>query len=845
MCNNIEKKKKFMWVWSCVVLFFMVGSSLAFAKHDQVLQAEIQGYVDSFDIENDKVVVQGWVGITDSVHEVVSFSVWLGAIQIYEGMGERLERPDVVSATGHFDWLQSGWRVSAALPGNLKNGEYSLKVLVMLDNGSAEKLAISSQIEKITIDERLSQLIRTARNVKLILIFMCCVLVGVYFQAHNLSKVFFSITHYSINAPVIFGFTLLLSFLALLSMGLTGSSLRIGLQQTSFVQSDIINVFGKNQFIRGDEYLVFTPFSMAQYNHFPKFPIVNTNIGEDGQNMLVVGMTGVPVAHVSSIAKPATWGFFLFDLQRALSWYWYFPIFACLFALWGVIALLLPGNWRASFLVALWFSVSPYVAAWSNWPAYAVFFPSLAFISVIAILRAQSNYLLVVLGCILGVVLAGFVLLLYPPWQVSLAYVFFALLIGIVVRDKLYRNFNAVRLVAFGIAIMISGLILWEWWRSAHLAIQAMLSTVYPGQRSAVVGGSVSFPYLLRGVSNFITLHKIDGAYSNQSEIASFCYLLLPLLLSFVLRLYQKAVGVLEIVLVASISFILYFMLVGVPVEVAQFSLWGRVTPQRADIALGLSYIILCGLLLSPGMKCIPNKMSIRITAFVVALVWTTIAFNRISHIHASILSGFSPGVFVGLFFVVVIAGYCLAMGKFQEFIYLNLALSVATIWPFNPINIAPHGITTTSFINGFNEKKSGHVASQRILVLETQVPAMYLLASGLPVVNGVFYYPQSSLWERLDKNHTEANTYNRYQHLIFSGGVVENRDNYRIESPFPDQVRVVVNLERFDFRKTGAGFIAAPQYEGMALRKNTALTYMKNEKGWSWFQVTGDLNAN
>lgn len=677
-----------------------------------------------------------------------------------------------------------------------------------------------------------------ARVILIALLVLLCI---VYFQADYLTNQIFSRANYLIKPPVFFGLILLLCFGVMISLGVTGSSLRIGIQATPVVQSDVTNVWGKDQPIRSDEWIISTPLAIAQYNHHPKFPVVNKNLGEDGQNMLVVH--GVPVAHISAIAKPVTWGFFLFDLKRALSWHWCFPIFACLFALWGVVALLLHGEWRSSFLIALWFILSPYVAAWSNSPAYAVFFPSLALLLAIAILKSHSKYLLLALGCILGVTLAGFVLVLYPPWQVSLTYVFIALAVGIVVRDKLYKNFNKIRLASYGVAIVIAGLILWGWWSDAHLAIQAMQATVYPGQRSTVVGGSISLPDLLRGFTNLVTLHKLDSAFSNQSEIASFSYMLLPLVLLFVFRGYQKAIGAVEVALAVAIGFILYFMLIGVPVEVANFSLWGRVPPNRADIALGLSYIILCGILLSSGTKSMPNKIPVKILAFVVAMLWAAVALNSISHLHSSILSGFSPGVVVGLFFVVIVAGYWLALGKFREFIYLNLALSVATIGPFNPINIAPHSVTATSSINEIIEKKSNHVASQRILVLVGPLQAMYLLASGLPVANGVFYYPQRSLWERLDMNHTESNTYNRYQHLFFSSGVVENADKYRIESPRADSVRVVIDLEHFDFRKTGAGILAAPQNEEVALRKNAVLTHIKNEKGWSWFQIMGGLN--
>jgi len=832
----IKKKHRAIIFWRMTVLFFsivlfsfLVGNSLntVYAEQIATSKAVSQGHVDSLVIEDGKLIIQGWAGAAEPNNRIISISIWAADTLLYEGKFERSERPDVVTATDCNHWLLSGWRISFALPINLKSAEYPIKVVAKSDNGDSIKLAMSPQFERIFIDNQSGRI----WSVRFVLIFMLVVLFTAYFQADNISKLFFSRTTCLIKPPIIFGLILFLIFGVSLGLGITGSSFSSGLQQSPFVQSDLIKVWGKDQLVRSDEYLVLTPLAVAQYNHHPQFPVVNKNLGEDGQNMLVVGMAGVPVAHISAIAKPATWGFFFFDLKRALSWYWCFPVFACLFAFWGVVALLLPGQWRSSFLIALWFSVSPYVAAWSNWPAYTVFFPSLALISAIAILRSQSKYLLLMLSCILGVALAGFVLILYPPWQVSVGYIFLALITGLVVRDKLYRNFDKIKIISYGFAIIIAGVILWEWWQDAHPAIHAMMATVYPGQRSAVTGESSLLPELLRGITNLVTLTKLDSAYSNQSEIASFYYLLLPLALIFVLRLYQKTIGAVEIALAVSISFILYFMLVGVSVEVAQISLWGRVPPNRADIALGVSYIILCGLLLSPEKKSIPDKIPIITLAFLVALIWAAIVFNSIYHLHESILAGFSPGVLVGLFFVMAAAGYCLAMGKFQNFIYLNLALSAATTLPFNPINIAPHSITATIPIDEFNAKGTVIDLNQRILVLETQIPAMFLLASGLPVANGVFYYPQNSLWERLDSKHTESNTYNRYQHLFFSAGIVDGVESYRIETPQSDVVKVVVDIERFDFRKTGAEILAAPQKDESALKKNSVLTFIKKRE--------------
>jgi len=713
-------------------------------------------------------------------------------------------------------------------------------VSVQLADGQSEPLAINAGFEQVFIDQRINKQV-----VRIILIFLLIVLCAVFYRADYLTRLIFAKSRYSIKPSVVFGLTLLLSFSVLLSLGITGSSFSLGFKETPFVDADMINVWGKDQPIRSDEWLVLTPLAIAQYQHQPQFPVVNSNLGEDGHNMLVVGMAGLPVAHITALAKPATWGYFLFDLKRALAWQWCFPLFACLFALWGVVALLLPGRWQASFLIALWFSVSPYVAAWSNWPAYTVFFPSLALLLSIAILRSHSLYALLLLGCVLGLALAGFVLVLYPPWQVSLGYVFLALTVAIVVRDKLYQNFNTSRLTAFGVAILVTGLILWEWWSDAQTAIAAMMATVYPGQRTALTGGDLSLPFLLRGFTNMVTLKKLASPVINQSEIASFYYLLLPLIMLFGIRLYQKKIGIVEVALAASISFILFFGFIGIPAEVAQFSQWGRVLPRRADLALGLSYILLCGVLLSSNIKSKLLKMPIKILAFVVALTWAAIALNSVFGLHETILARLSPGKLAVLFLVVALAGYWLAVGKLREFIFLNLAVSVVTIWPFNPINIAPNSIKAISTIASFNKNNTDNGLNQRILVLESHVPAMYLLVSGLPVANGVFYYPQPSLWQRLDKDRQESNTYNRYQHLFFTSGIVENSRHYKIESPHVDVVRVVLESQNFDFRLTGAGLLASPLQYQDTLARNTSLNYLKSTQGWSWFRIRGATNDN
>ena len=92
---------------------------------------------------------------------------------------------------------------------------------------------------------------------------------------------------------------------------------------------------------RWDELVIATPMSLSQFAHTPRFPVVNTNIG-NGQNMLL--SYHAPVWHITTLARPATWGYFLLGPQRGLAWYWWFRVFACFTVLYLLLEIVLEGN---------------------------------------------------------------------------------------------------------------------------------------------------------------------------------------------------------------------------------------------------------------------------------------------------------------------------------------------------------------------------------------------------------------------------------------------------------------------------------------------------------------------
>ena len=626
-----------------------------------------------------------------------------------------------------------------------------------------------------------------------------------------------------LSEPMVFSGCVLAVFLLFTTVGLTGSSLNLGLRQTSFVEAHMKRVWGHEQAIRSDEWLVLTPMAIAQYNHEPRFPVVNRNRGPDGHNMLIAGMAGVPVAHVSALAKPATWGFFIFDLKRALAWYWWFPVAGCFLALAHVLHALAPGRWRQSFLFSLLFVATPYVVAWSFWPAYTVFFPCVALLCVLRILQRRKTLALLPLGILAGLAVAGFVFILYPPWQVTVGYAFIALLVGVVLRDRLYRGIALENALALLVAILVAAILVGSWWLSAREAIEAMMHTVYPGQRSEA-GGNMPWHFLFAGYTNLTTLQFDQSRPVNQSEIASFQYYFLPLAVLFLMRARQRVLTAVEIALAVMIVFTLAYILLGVGQRLSTLSLWSYATAKRADLALGLACLILTHQLSGGNRNDTVAEREV-FGAALVALVWAAIVYTGIRAFDGPQLSGSSISIILTIVFAVAAGSYLLVTRQTLAFLGLNLGLTVAMTASFHPIYIAPKSIRSTVAYDG-----------TPVLITGSRIPAMMLAASGQPVFNGVFYYPQPTFWSRLDPEGRYVQSHNRYQHLMFiSRPDVEVME---ITVPWPDVVMVLFNPERMDFSKTGAGLVVSPEGEGALLQHNPTLTLLRSENGWTWFKV-------
>jgi hypothetical protein len=517
------------------------------------------------------------------------------------------------------------------------------------------------------------------------------------------------------------------------------------------------------------------------------------------------------VLHIVTVSRPATWGYFLLGAQRGLAWYWWFPPFACFTVLFLLFEVVLGGNRKLAALGAFWFCNSAYVICWSLLPDHVVFFAALGCLSAYHLLNSEKRGVRLASAILLGLSIPGFVMIMYPPWQVGATYFMLFVFASLIIRDKLYVSPVARlkhRIAYIGVALVIAAALTLSWLFACLPDLKMMSNSVYPGHRISM-GGDYSLALLFKGVYNMATIYDAPPALRNQSEAASFYYLFPAVLIGLSLsRNLARKLGVAGWALVAYISGALIFLFVGLPQSIAKLTLLSYIPSYRADLTIGLASILLSMRVLAVTRdlrssvrgrweKLWPMVAGIGMLS---VLLWHAVAFAKETNILPSTRVALLTAVTGGL------ASYCLLSGRVKVFAAFICVLVVATTILFNPLS--------TNLNHIYKSELAGEIIR---LNRQSNRPPLWVCYGGVHPgvlvtilggrsVSGVHWPPQLSMWHVLDPDRIYEYFYNRYAEVSLDYMPDVSRVSFR--APQDGELRVMISPDYPGLKTLGARYL-------------------------------------
>ena len=595
-------------------------------------------------------------------------------------------------------------------------------------------------------------------------------------------------------------------FFFLILFGISGSSIsniRGWAPASIFMDEKIL--IGHPQTIRSDEWAVNSLLSIGQYqNKENKNPRINSNIGPTPRDMSIVHDTGVPTSELSTISKVNLWGFFAFDLRRALAWDWWIPVFVGLNGIWLLLNLICPRQPLFNFSLALLFTLAPESVIWSNWPVMHVGTASFAVSFAILALKNRRMLTSLALGCVTGLFVSWFVLQLYLPRLIPVALIAVATYAGYCVTNRV-KFFTRTNCASILYTVLIVSLMLFDWYSKNYDGISRMLGSSYPGQRR-IYGGTPLANWDWSYVSGWmfpVTAYR--NIYTNVCEQQSYISLFIPvfiLVLYYLVQHYRR----INYIVLFNFGLLLLFMayeFTGIPEIVGKLTLLNRTKQARAIIGVGFSTIILIAFLYRyRSMIVVRQKLLLLPVIFLPFIIFFCSSQGMIYKLGEA--EGNLFKLVYSALFIVVVNVLLLYRIKYVTIALLLFVMPVTLFW--NPLIVAPSKLSVglpeqLTRSNSRDLKYDG-----RILVVGGDKLANLFFASGYKVMNATSHYVDPFMFSNFYSKLDNPNRYNTFNHL---GVLIDNKyPDMRIFS-VPGQIAMRLNARKFDFSKLPADYMA------------------------------------
>lgn len=578
-------------------------------------------------------------------------------------------------------------------------------------------------------------------------------------------------------------------FFLMVAFKIHGSSLPIWNQlitQEGIGKKDDL-IFGLPKGVRSDEWVVSTPFILSQALENPAYPLKNKTLGAANSPLLM----NLPVRHISTLFRPQHWGFFFLDVERGYSFFWDFKHLSLFLGFFFLFMMLTKNKFWLSVFGSLWIYFSSYTQWWFN-AAEMMGIASMLFVAISYLILSKKKLNIVVSSVFLTILGVDFILFLYPPFQVQLAYLIVFLLAGYLIKNfskEAFKKEGLLKAICFSIGIMISAVVLYLFYKDATETMQIIMGTVYPGSRRSIGKGLTWIKYFSGFYSSILRDGHVPKSFHNASEASNFILFFPVVAIGLAVNLIRKQKNdIIVIVMLLYIAMITWWMKFGLPPKIANITLWSMAPTERCFMGLGLASVIATVVFLNsdtPVLRGIKQKIIAGFIIFAPLLYYGVYLTNINDH--------YFRYRYIAIFTLFFTVASILLLQKKR--ILFGLMILFITVGPgifVNPISVGLGPVFKKDLAKKIKEENNKN-SNTRWAVYGNRLLPNFFIAAGGDVLDGVKYTPPFKDIKILDPKGVYNPVYNRYAHIMM-GEKKESTEEVVFELIVPDLYRINID---------------------------------------------------
>lgn len=526
-------------------------------------------------------------------------------------------------------------------------------------------------------------------------------------------------------------------------------------------------VAGTPRQIRMDDYAVGAPWLIS--NGLNGYPTENEALGG-----LKSALMNAPAKHPIAFFKPWHWGFLAFDIERGYAWMYSMGPFVLLCCSFLFFLLVTKNQYFLSLTGAITLLFSSGTASWTFIPATMTGLASAAFVSTAYLLHARNLRTILLSSFFLIYVVAAYILSLYPPYQVPLAYLFLFVLVGYVVNER--RSLFPLKKVPIKLVSLLSvtalaGVIFYLFREDIQETVTAVTNTVYPGKRSETGGTGFIANWYSEYYRWFFTDTKFPKSWLNSCELAHYLNFV-PVIIPLSIALFIQSKRIDWMIVGASIFVVLMliWMEIGFPKGLATATLMSMSPTRRTQIPMGIGSIVLLFIYLGAIKNKV--KLSTPLTLVFIAGAIAFVVYTAYVNINDSDGLILAYQTFVPVLFFIgmnVLLIFSVNIPYRTVVFCIGILIFLIPNYKLNPISQGLSPITENAFYKSVRQLVEQD-PDARWIVNGNQFITYMVTATGAKQITGVKYIPdRKRIFSVLDPQMKRDSAYNRYAHVVFS----------------------------------------------------------------------------